>query len=305
MEKLARLLKIWKLCKERPRNVPELARLCHVTERTIYRDIKSLGEIGVLISYSDKGYYIIEEEPLPQLNFNDKEKLVLAIALQTLPLHLDRELEQLVNSAFHKLFTHPPQAEGIIIDEKLPVTKAHVFTRLQKAINECRKVTLVEYIKLTNEIVRDRIVEPYLLVYREHDWYLVAWTPIRNGFRIYRTNRIVKLRLEIDTFERRPFDAEAFFKGSLGIMVDRPQHVVIRFTGLGKEIIKKDGRFSKSEMQEEGESLILNTVINGEAQWLRWLVGFGNEAEILEPPELREKAIRMLKEGLQRYGELG
>ena len=49
--------------------------------------------------------------------------------------------------------------------------------------------------------------------------------------------------------------------------------------------------------------MILDTIINGEIQWLRWLLGFGGEAEILEPATLREKAIRMLREGLQRYGE--
>jgi DeoR/GlpR family transcriptional regulator of sugar metabolism len=72
VQKQARLLKIWKLCRERRRSVGDLAEMCAVKERTIYRDIRALEDIGVSLAY-DRGYYIAHEAPLPQLALTPTE----------------------------------------------------------------------------------------------------------------------------------------------------------------------------------------------------------------------------------------
>ena len=72
MQKQVRLLKIWKLCRERRRSVGDLAEMCAVKERTIYRDIRALEDIGVSLAY-DRGYYIAHEAPLPQLALTPTE----------------------------------------------------------------------------------------------------------------------------------------------------------------------------------------------------------------------------------------
>lgn len=100
MQKSARLLKIWKLCREKKyMTAPKLAKMCNVTERQIYRDIQSLMDLGVTISMNG-GYRVVEENPLPQLNFTPTERMVLTMALRALPLHQDKELEDIANSLF-------------------------------------------------------------------------------------------------------------------------------------------------------------------------------------------------------------
>lgn len=145
------------------------------------------------------------------------------------------------------------------------------------------------------------ILEPYLLYFRERAWYLVAWNPQRAEHRVYRLDRIDKLRVEKNTFTPRAFDAPEYFRGTLGAVVGEPQRLRARFTGLAKEIVKKDGRFSPKDLHEEKGVLILDTIIKGDILWLRWILGFGGEAEILEPMSLRENAEAMLREGLQKY----
>lgn len=302
MQKFIRLIKIWKLLREkRLMTAPKIAKMCGVSERTIYRDVQALCEAGVLLS-CHKGYYIAEENPLPQLALTPAEQLALTLALQNLPLHLDKELENIVNGLLNKLLERPAENPAVALELVPPGrAKTGVFARLQKAIEAHLLITLVRYRRLKGEMVENRVVEPYLLTYRDRAWYLVAWTPHYGEFRIYRLDRIDKLRVEKETFTPRPFDAQEYFRGSLGIMVDRQQRLRARFSGLAKEIVKKDGRFSPKDLREEGEALFLETTINGEIQWLRWLLGFGGEVEILEPLEMREKAIRMLREGLAVY----
>ncbi|MDZ7361951.1 MAG: WYL domain-containing protein [candidate division KSB1 bacterium] len=302
MQKSIRLLKIVELCShKRMMTAPRLAQMCGVTERTIYRDLQALGELGVAIA-AENGYRVISFHSLPQFHFTHLEQVVLTLALKNLPLHLDKELNRIAGGLLNKLLEQPVESPVIAL-EAPPAgqLKGNVFARLQKAIEAHQLVTFLKYRKLADEVVSGLTVEPYLLYFRDRAWYLVAWNPQREAHRIYRLDRIDKLRVEKQIFTPRPFNAEEYFRGSFGIVVDAPQRLRARFTGLAKEIVKKDGRFSPEEMREENGALILDKIIKGEILYLRWILGFGGEAEILEPAAMREKAVRMLREGLEKY----
>ncbi|MGH7452757.1 MAG: helix-turn-helix transcriptional regulator, partial [bacterium] len=293
---------IWSLCRRRRMmTAPRLAEMCGVDERTIYRDLQALCEMGVAL-VPENGYRVISHHDLPQFQFTHLEQVVLTLALKNLPLHLDKELKKVASGLLNKLLEQPVESPEIAL-EALPAgqPRGNAFARLQKAIEMHQLVTFLKYRKLADETVSGLTVEPYLLYFRDRAWYLVAWNPQREAHRIYRLDRIDKLQVEKQTFRPRPFNAEEYFRGSFGIMVDAPQHLRVRFTGLAKEIVKKDGRFPPDEMREENGALILDKVISGEILWLRWILGFGGEAEILEPAALREKAVTMLRAGLQVY----
>lgn len=302
MQKSVRLLKIWKLCREkRMMTAAKLAQHCGVSERQIYRDLNELAELGVTIAING-GYRVVAENPLPQLDFTATERMVLTMALQAMPLHGDRELEAIANSLFNKLLDRPEGEELVIVEPgHFSKTKGRSFARLQNAIAERRYVTLIEYTKFDDTVLRFRRIEPYALVHRDRHWYVVAWSEVKGAFQTYRLDRIGKLRVESETYTPRPFDAQDYFRGTIGMFVDAPQPLKVRFTGEAKKIVEKDGRFLQEELHDEGDSLILETTIRGEILWLRWLVGFGGEAEILSPPGLREKAKRMLQDGLAQY----
>jgi len=303
VQKSIRLLKIWKLCREKRMMTPaRLAQMCGVDERTIYRDIQALCEMGVTLACNG-GYHVIAEDVLPQLNLTRAEQLVVTLALRHLPLHLDQELEEIANGVLNKLLEQPVESSGIALETaKVGPLKPGVFSRLQRAIDERRLITFGKYRKLADEEEKDLRLEPYHLRFMDRAWYLVAWSFKRSAFRTYRLDRIDTLRLERETFGPRPFDPDEYFRGTFGAMIDAPQRLRARFTGLAKEIVKKDGRFSPDEMREENGALILDKTIKGEILWLRWILGFGGEAEILEPAAMREKAVRMMREALERYG---
>ncbi|MBV6506959.1 MAG: hypothetical protein ILNGONEN_02547 [Syntrophorhabdaceae bacterium] len=302
MQKSIRLLKIWKLCREkRMMTVPRLAEMCDVDERTIYRDIQALCDMGVTLA-GNGGYHVIAEDVLPQLNLTRGEQLVVTLALRNLPLHLDQELEEIANGVLNKLLEQPVEGSGIALEyAKVGPLKPGVFSRLHRALDEHRLITFVKYRKLADEEEKNLRLEPYHLRFMDRAWYLVAWSFKRSAFRTFRLDRIDTLRVEKETFDPRPFDPDEYFRGAFGPVVDVPQRLRVRFTGLAKEIVKKDGRFAPEEMREENGALILDKTIQGDILWLRWILGFGGEAEILEPAALREKAVAMLREGLARY----
>lgn len=304
MQKSIRLLKILELCShKRMMTAPRLAQMCGVTERTIYRDLQALGELGVAIA-PQGGYRVISHHTLPQFQFTHVEQVVLTLALKNLPLHLDQELKMIAAGLLNKLLEQPVESPVIAL-EAPPAgqPQGNAFARLQQAIETHRRITFLKYRKLADETVSGLTLEPYLLYFRDRAWYLVAWNPQREAHRIYRLDRIDRLRVEKQAFHPRPFNAEEYFRGSFGIVVDAPQRLRVRFTGIAKEIVKKDGRFLSTEMRAQNGALILDKIIKGEILWLRWILGFGGEAEILEPTALREKAVKMLREGLARYAK--
>jgi predicted DNA-binding transcriptional regulator YafY len=270
--------------------------------KTVSRTPGSLVSVLGVGIVTGSGYHVIDLNPLPQLNLTHTEKLILTLALQNIPLHVDSELRQLADGLLNKLLEQPVESESISL-ETPPAgrLKGNVFARLQQAIEGHRLVTFLRYRKLDDEVVDGVTVEPYLLYFRERAWYLVAWNPQRAGHRVYRLDRIDKLRVEKETFTPRAFDAPEYFRGTLGAVVGEPQRLRVRFTGLAREIVKKDGRFSPDDLHEENGVLFLDTIIKGEILWLRWILGFGGETEILEPEVMRKAAISMLQAGLQKY----
>ena len=86
MTKSSRLLTVLNLIRSnRVMTTSQLARECGVTERTVYRDIQSLGEAGAPVYY-DKGYRLLGSAFLPPLNLTADEYLALRAAIQGSPL---------------------------------------------------------------------------------------------------------------------------------------------------------------------------------------------------------------------------
>lgn len=50
---------------------------------------------------------------------------------------------------------------------------------------------------------RERIVEPYKLLFKQESWYMLAYCPYRNDFRIFKIERITDLQITTETFEER------------------------------------------------------------------------------------------------------
>lgn len=302
MQKSVRLLKIWKLCKEqRYQTAQILAQKCGVTERTIYRDLQMLGELGVAIACNG-GYRVVSEAALPQFDLTEPEQLFLTLALRSLPIADDPNWAKIANGLFNKLLEQPAGNQTVLLEPQSRDRLAGTaFSRLQKAIEARHLIRLKRYRKLTDEIVTDLLIEPYILIHRAYHWYLVAWTGSLEQFRTYRVDRIERMQVEKETYTVRPFDPKAYFRGSFEVMVGKPQRLRVRFTGLAKQIVLKGGRFQPQDLHEDGDAVLLDTTMSGEIQWLRWILGFGGEAEILEPKGLQQQAQQMLAAGLAVY----
>jgi predicted DNA-binding transcriptional regulator YafY len=311
MSKYERLLHVLNLLRSRKNlRAVDLAKECEVSERTIYRDLVDLSSANIPI-YFDDGYKLLTDAFLPPLNFSLEDYLTLKAGLTSTPLVKQSSLAKSARRVLAKIESSlPPGLKAQFIDITTPLrinvkttsdfSKQHViFDLLEKAIVHQRKI------KITYESLESgqtqREVDPYNLVFRRHSWYLVAFCYLRKEVRVFRINRVKNITLLNEKFKKIPgFSIDEFFKDSWEIYQGIPCEVRIKFYDRAVKVIESGPHHPSESITKLGEgSLIYKVRVRGLEEISRWILGFGGNAEVLHPPELREK-LKKIGEALVR-----
>ncbi|QGP92385.1 WYL domain protein [Neomoorella glycerini] len=90
------------------------------------------------------------------------------------------------------------------------------------------------------------------------------------------------------------FSLENYLQDSLGIeRGPRVYEVAIRFTAQQARWIRERQWHSSQEMENLSDGgLVLKMRLSGLQEVKRWVLGFGSQAEVLAPPELRREVAR-------------
>ncbi|HET7566435.1 MAG TPA: WYL domain-containing protein [Gaiellaceae bacterium] len=142
--------------------------------------------------------------------------------------------------------------------------------------------------------VVQRTIDPLGLVLKGGAWYLVARRSA--GMRVYRVSRVVAARALAEEFERPgDFELERFWEEwSRAFEQNRPRvEVLLRVSEEVRRFLPGDRRI------EPDGSVAVGFENLGEA--LRELLRFGPDAEVLAPPELRERVARTARETAALY----
>lgn len=300
MSKYDRLLHLLNLLRSRHKlQASDLARECEVSERTIYRDIMSLSSANIPI-YFDDGYKLLTDAFLPPLNFSLEEYLLLKLGLNSSPMSVNTPLGKSAKRVLAKIDASlSPEVKNRLGDLGDPLRinlKATgdfsrlglIFNLIEQSILSKRTVGL-DYESLeSGKSTRD--VDPYALVFKRHSWYLLGFCHYRQETRTFRLNRIKKVTLTNRSFERKSdFSVEEFFRDSWEIYQGKLTEVKLRFSGKAAKVIESGPHHPSEIITKEKDSALLYSVkVKGIEEISRWILGFGEMVEVLEPEELRE-----------------
>ncbi|SYZ73509.1 putative GntR family transcriptional regulator [Candidatus Zixiibacteriota bacterium] len=299
MAKYDRLLYVLNLLRSRKNlNAAMIARECGVTERTIYRDILSLSEANIPIFY-DKGYKFASDNFLPPLNFNLDEYLTLKTVLESSPLYrggvrrntiksIRSKIEACLSPAVmqEKKYLHTTPQIDIKSTSSNPALEK-IYAAVETGINENRIVHL-KYNSIQSGLI-DRDVEPYFLIFIERAFYFVGYCHLRRALRTFRTDRIVAATLTEHKFApRKDIDPAKYFENSWGVFSGEPIDVEIIFSGTAARIILLGKHHPNEVIQPlKGNRVRYRVTVRGMEEICRWLLGFGGEADVIGPAELR------------------
>ncbi|HNO77993.1 MAG TPA: WYL domain-containing transcriptional regulator [Phycisphaerae bacterium] len=290
-----------------------------VSRRTLFRDLKMLEAAGIPFQYDKKSkqYQINKDYFLPPINLTVGEALALMLLtrrVSTRKFHPEYrqalEAAQKIEAAIpgrirshcgailqniHVRFWPTSDVDGI--DD--------VNATLMKALVESRKV-LMRYDSFYDGCVIEDVIHPYKRIFMNRGWYMIGFSEKEGATRTYKLERIEQLTLGEQLFEPDPdFSLENYF-GCAWQMIrgDRRYHVVIRFTpkvaGNVEEVLWH--RSQRVQRDADG-SLLFEVDVDGLGEISWWIMGYGDQALVLEPPELRDLIVKRARSLVAGYDD--
>lgn len=201
MSRASRLLELMELLRQRRTPIPaaELAERLDVSVRTLYRDIATLQEQGADIQGEPGiGYVLRPGFTLPPLMFTADEIEALVLGSRWVEVRGDGRLSGAASSALAKVRGVLPAGLRASVDEAIltvpGMTQASTAVVdagvLREAIRAGHKLTIA-YRDNAGQ-ASERVVWPLLLGYFERFQVLAAWCELREDFRAFRLDRILR-----------------------------------------------------------------------------------------------------------------
>ena len=286
--------------------------------RTIWRDLRVLEQAGFPI-YDDsepdgrRSIWRLEEHfrlrlPL-KLSLGELTALLMSRDL-VMPVAVG--LGPSVASAFEKLGSVLSKDALALLDRirdtigvrasgaKLQAPAAEHLADIQRALLERRRLQL-RYYSMSRDEITDRRVDPYHLTLFQGGFYVVGYCHLRDSVCIFAVERIRALDVLVVRFEKpTDFDVERFLAGAWGIIQGEIVTVRVVFSRALARYIKDRLWHPTQQFRElEGGRLEMAIRVSDTFEVRRWILGFGAEAEVLQPASLRE-ALRADAEAVVR-----
>ena len=255
---------------------------------------------GDLYAMPPENYY------LPPIEFDEAELSALHTSLYLLegqfayaePLRL--ALQHLTLGRPSPLDDHAARtvAVNLLGSRHTSEVSGHLI-KVESAISR-RKTIRFRYYSIGRDDHGDREVDPYSLLYMAGNWYLVGFAHDREDLRCFRLSRIegritFKTRAEHDFPPPSEVDLSRYRDRAPWQLADAVGTAVI---GLSPTITwwvdQMFGEQGQVEERPDG-SAVFRTDYGGEREIISWVLGLGDEAEVLEPPALREATAQALE----------
>ncbi|HUY10902.1 MAG TPA: YafY family protein [Candidatus Dormibacteraeota bacterium] len=307
-----RLVELLLLLQAQPRRTArELATHLEVSERTIYRDVDALGAAGVPV-FTERGptggISLSDGYRRALMQFGEEE--IQALFMSGSALLADLGLSAKGERALEKLrggFSDMQRRAAESVRGRIHIDQRRWFqsdpsverlTILRRAVWDDRLIELGYRDREGKATTRD--AEPYGLVSKAGVWYLIARTT--NGYRSFRVDRIVEVRVREKHFERDgAFALDAYWRETSARMVtDRP--IFRALLRVGEDAKAMLCSYFSTEPADPYDGSLLWVNFSGERSALRSILAWGEEVELVEPAALRTTLGEHANAIAQRYG---
>nr|WP_279380763.1 WYL domain-containing protein [Mobilitalea sibirica] len=155
--------------------------------------------------------------------------------------------------------------------------------------------TIITFLYYSNKGDTKRIVEPYYLTFRWSAWYLFGYCLDRNDFRLFKLNRLWELSDTGTKYIVRNIPED---KKNLNECFTDELQVEILFDERVKYRLIDEYGVNCYTLTDSGKLLFQRSFTNKDFL-VSWVLGFGDMAEVVSPPKIREE-IGQIVEKLQR-----
>jgi len=315
LERILRLITI--LQSGRYYNPGELAQQLAVSRRTVFRDLDTLHKGGIPYYHDEEkgGYKIAANFFLPPLNLKLSEALALILvahsAGSTNGLPLYQEAREAALKIENALPAYIQQECGQLLRTTSVYFAPHarhdrleqITDLLRQAIQKRHKVQL-SYDSFFEKKQIITTLSPYHLHFAQRAWYVIGYSSLHQSMRTFKLGRIKGIRLMPHRFVRdKSFRIENYLKDAWSIIPeDKSYQVKLLFSpmvaGNVAEVLWH--RTQKHTWRDDGR-LLFEVHVDGLREITWWILGYGDQVEVLEPEMLRRNIKQIAKNMLNTY----
>jgi predicted DNA-binding transcriptional regulator YafY len=299
-------------------NAQALADVCRVSKRTIFRDLDALREAEVPLVYDPEReqYQIPGHYFLPPTSFTAEEALaVITLCRQlggaeALPFLSPArsaavKLENALPDRLLRYLRSVSERLSIKLDatNRLP-GREEVYESLLAAMANQRCVR-IEYDSPTEKSRIQTRLHPYRLLFNQHSWYVIGRSTLHREVRTFHLGRITRIMVLEDPLSvPKRFTVEGYLRNAWRLIPEpgADSEVVVRFSPqVARNVAEVHWhRTQRTSWQSDG-SLEFRVTVSGLREISWWILGYGDQAEVLEPTELRQRIAERARNLLALY----
>ncbi len=306
--RIGRIVKILTTLQSNEKYSPaDLEEILGVSRRTIFRDLKELQSIGVPYRYDTKdgGYSIDPKFFLPPVDFNLAEALSLLTLVHKVRNHLPIPFRNAALLAGLKVENNLPiEVRNYCQASLQKVTVAPephaaiksldiIYNTIQKAIRTKTKLNL-EYRSLYEQQMINTTLHPYHLLYKKRSWYVIGLSGFHKMVRTFNLTRINSVAALGNHFaDGESFDLYEYLGRAWSLIPEGKLYSVkLKFSSLVAHNVSEVQWHNTQQAQwNEDGSVTLSFRIDGLGEISWWILGYGDQVQILAPAALRKKVL--------------
>jgi predicted DNA-binding transcriptional regulator YafY len=302
-------------------NAEALAVECGVSRRTVFRDLDLLRLSGVPLAYDERQqrYRIPGVYYLPPTNFTPEEALSLIVLCHEMGDAAGLPFFGPARSAALKLESSLPgrlrdhlrrvvEAVEIQPPPTNPLSgQAGVYQTLLDALAARRSVR-IRYRSLAEDATIGTKLSPYRLLFSRRSWYAIGRSSLHRATRTFNVGRILQVEVLEDRYEvPRGFSIERYLRNAWHLIPEPgpDRDVVVRFTKMvAHNVAEVAWHKTQRTLFHPDGTMDFHARVSGLGEISWWVLGYGDQAEVLAPPELRRMVAERARRTAERYGAI-
>lgn len=279
---------------------PFLAEKFEVSRRTISRDIEDICKAGIPVVTTqgyDGGITISEGYKIDKTVFTSDDLQDIFTGLKSLDsISSNSHIDHLIDKFSPGKNAVMSNTGNILIDlsSHYKISLTQKIECIKLAINERR---LISFKYFYNKGDVDKILEPYLLVFKWSSWYIFGYCLVRDDFRLFKLNRLGGLSCTQQHFDQREIQKEQiefdrYFANNLQLVALFELKVKYR-------LIEEYG-IDSFTYTNSGKLMFKMGFVSNE-NLLSWVLSFGDAVEVIEPKEICLELKRQANNVLEKY----
>jgi predicted DNA-binding transcriptional regulator YafY len=308
---------LWMLNSGVKMTAKQISQKLEINIRTVYRHIDALCASGVPI-ISDPGhnggYSLLNNFIRAPLLFDMEEKKALLHAA-VFAKEAGYPLSEALGNATSKLKMYSNQEQESILNHHLAGFEVinrmvnpsiqPILAELEQAVEKEFSVE-IDYRTSREEQPKNRLIDPYGMVYWNNKWYTVAFCHLRNEIRSFRVDRILLIKCTQIIFKRpEAFSTREFFmKNLLPDLVGKEGLISLIIEGRSETLNELCmhwflGHHLKERTSNQAIFLFEEKSIHIYVPY--FLLSYGKSIQIIEPQSLKERLVAIASELMEYY----